>query len=71
MAELRIHTNPPNSLAALSRVMGSEITVGGQVLEGVCDVVLDAPIDGVWTLRLELHVDPATLFVSKPRQDKR
>jgi hypothetical protein len=49
-------------------VQGSRVMVGDQLLDGVVSVRLDGEAGGLWTLTLDVRVDPNSLFGVLPRE---
>lgn len=49
-------------------VQGSRVMVGDQLLDGVVSVRLDGEAGGLWTLTLDVRVDPNAVFGVLPRE---
>ena len=68
MAEIRVLTSSKKDGKPVV-ASGSQVVVGGQQIERVTDVRIEAPIDGLWELHLTVLVDPNTLFETLPQRD--
>jgi hypothetical protein len=65
--KVRVYTNADIGDLGHVPVQGTRVMVGELLLENVVALVLHGdPMHGVWRLQIDVHVDPATVFIPLP-----
>lgn len=65
MSNARVYTRD-GSPSGLTPASGSKVFIGDTEVQGVMGLKLVAEPSGVWTLQINLHVDPQKLFAALP-----
>jgi hypothetical protein len=68
MAQLKVLTKDGNGRGAVP-TQGTQVVVGGQKIDGVTGLSLDAEVSGLWTLTIRVNVEPNALFGVLPQAE--